>query len=333
MNEFELIRQHFTRAVPDGVLGVGDDCALLPAQSGAWAVSTDLLLEDRHFFADVSPERLGHKALAVNLSDLAAMGAAPRGCVLGLALPSLSPDWLTAFSTGWFALAEASGCPLVGGDTTRASEGITISVTVFGQVDPALALRRSAASAGHDIWVSGTLGAADVALQLMFMDRGLPLGPVGKALLALSGSARTELLAATRDRLELPTPRLALGRTLLGVATSAIDVSDGLLQDLSHILTASHCGAVLQADQVPLHPALAGLAPEAARMAALGGGDVYELCFTAPPELRAKVQAAGAHAGVAVTRIGIIVPEPGLTVLDRDGHALDALPAGFDHFA
>src|SRR5690606_10031715 len=261
-SEFDLIARYFKRPAPSGLLGVGDDCALFPVPAGMQvATSTDLLIEGRHFFPDVDPQALGHKSLAVNLSDLAAMGARPLGCVLGLALPQASEPWVAAFARGFHALAEAHGCPLVGGDTTRSPRDLVISVTVFGAVAADRALRRDAAQAGDEIWVSGTLGAADVAYRLL--DGQWP--------------ADAALLAATRQALEWPEPRVALGQALSGIARAAIDISDGLVQDLGHILSASAVGAQLHYDAMPVAAALQGLSPAAVLQAVLGGGDVYEL--------------------------------------------------------
>ncbi|WP_334165437.1 thiamine-phosphate kinase [Achromobacter mucicolens] len=316
-SEFDLIARYFTRAAPDGLLGVGDDCALFPVPPGEQvATSTDLLLEGRHFFPDVDPKSLGHKALAVNLSDLAAMGARPIGCVLGLALPRLDEPWLAAFAEGFHALAAAHGCPLVGGDTTRSAHDLAISVTVFGSVLPGQALRRDGARSGDDIWVSGELGAADVAYRLL--DGQYP--------------ANAALLAATRGALEWPEPQVGLGTALRGIANAAIDLSDGLVQDLGHILAASRVGACLRFADLPMAPALAGLDAAPQQRALLGGGDVYQLCFTAPPSRRDAVLAAARRAGARVTRVGEILPQPGIAVLDSHGQPLAELPAGFDHF-
>ena len=320
--EFDLIRRHFTRPAPAGVLGVGDDCALLPAMGESTAVSADLLIEGRHFFSDVDPRALGHKALAVNLSDLAAMGAQPTAFVLGLALPRIDDAWLSAFAQGMYALADAHGCPLVGGDTTRSQAGLTIAVTIFGAVPPELALRRSGARPGDDIWVSGTLGDADLALRLLAGEPDVPVAD------------RAAALAATRRALECPEPRVGLGLALRGVASAAIDVSDGLLQDLGHILSASDCGARLCADDVPVSAAVSSLPPAWRHRCALGGGDAYELCFTAPAAARGRVAEAAARAGTAVTRIGTVQAGSGLCVVDGAGTPLPELPrAGFDHFA
>lgn len=316
-SEFDLIARYFTRAAPAGLLGVGDDCALFPVPPGEQvATSTDLLLEGRHFFPDVDPRALGHKALAVNLSDLAAMGARPIGCVLGLALPRLDEAWLAAFADGFHALADAHGCPLIGGDTTRSAHDLAISVTVFGAVPAGQALRRDGAQAGDDIWVSGELGAADVAYRLL--DGQYPADPA--------------LLAATRGALEWPQPQVGLGLALRGIAHAAIDLSDGLLQDLGHILTASRVGARLEYARMPVAAALASLEDAPLRRAVLGGGDVYQLCFTAPAAKRDAVQAAARAAGVRVTRIGHALAQAGLSVLDGQGQPMAALPAGFDHF-
>lgn len=316
-SEFDLIDRYFKRAAPRGMLGVGDDCALFGVPPGMQvATSTDLLIEGRHFFPDVDPRALGHKSLAVNVSDLAAMGAAPIGCLLGLALPQPSASWLEAFADGFHSMARAAGCPLIGGDTTGNPGGLAISVTVFGAVRPDAALRRDAARAGDDIWVSGTLGEADIAYRL------------------LSGQmpADAVLLARTRRALEWPQPRHALGQALAGIAHAAIDISDGLLQDLGHILKASGVGARLDMADLPVSAALAGVAPERVRHAVLGGGDAYELCFTAPPARADAIRAAGAGTGVAVTRIGSIEAGDALVVRGADGTPLRDLPRGFDHF-
>ncbi|SAI69665.1 thiamine-monophosphate kinase [Bordetella ansorpii] len=316
-SEFELIARYFNRPVAPGLLGVGDDCALFPVPAGHHvATSTDLLVEGRHFYPDVDPQALGHKSLAVNLSDLAAMGARPLGCVLGLAMPRADDAWLAPFSQGWHALGDAWQCPLVGGDTTGSKLGLTISVTVFGAVRPGQALRRDAARPGDDIWVSGELGAADVAYRLL--DGQLPADP--------------QRLAATRRALEWPQPRVGLGLALAGLAHAAIDISDGLLQDLGHILAASRAGAELRYADLPVAASLDGLDEAVRRRAVLGGGDVYELCFTAAASDRARVQQAALRADVRVTHVGSVRAEPGVVVRDAAGRAMADLPAGFDHF-
>ncbi len=324
MGEFDLIARYFTRPVRRNALGVGDDCALLaPAPGMQLAVSSDMLVEGLHFFADVYPAHLGHKALAVNLSDLAACGAKPLAFTLALSLPQVDEAWLKGFSEGLLALADAHECELVGGDTTQGP--LNICVTVFGEVPAGQALLRSGARTGDDVWVSGTLGDARLALDAL---RGqLPLPPT--------------LLAAARERLERPTPRVALGQALRGVARSAIDVSDGLLGDLGHILAASCVGARIDTALVTGLVAAgaqaagtdAGFTHEVLLQCALAGGDDYELAFTAAPERQGDVLAAGRAAGTPVTRIGTIEATPGLRLVDANGQPLNARYASFDHFA
>lgn len=316
--EFDLIARYFNRPAPPGYLGVGDDCALIPLTAGhRLATSTDLLIQGRHFFADVDPRALGHKAFAVNLSDLAAMGAKPLACLLGLSVPAVDHAWLEGFSDGFHALAQRAGCPLVGGDTTRSEGGIAISVTVMGEVLPEQALRRSAAQAGDDIWLTGTLGAPDIALRLL--QGRLP--------------PDAHRLAATRRQLEWPEPPFAFAAALAGIAHAALDVSDGLVQDLGHILKASACGAELEYAELPVDDALAGLEDELLRDAVLTGGDVYQLCFTAAPDRRVRVIELAEQLGLRLTRIGRIVAKPGLHI--RHGDRAIELPAsgGFDHFS
>ncbi|SHI24641.1 thiamine-phosphate kinase [Pollutimonas bauzanensis] len=316
--EFDLIARHFSRPAPSGFLGVGDDCALVPVAPGHHlATSTDLLVEGRHFFAGTDPAALGHKSLAVNLSDLAAMGAQPLACLLSLSLPDVDHDWLAAFAGGFYALAGEAGCPLVGGDTTRSPSGIVISVTVMGQVRPQLALRRAAARAGDDIWITGTLGAADIALRLL--QNKLPADP--------------SLLAAVRPALERPLPPWAFAQQLAGVAHAALDISDGLAQDLGHILAASGCGAELDYNALPVAPALRGLDSQLVQAAVLAGGDVYQLCFTAPVQARQRILALADAAALQATRAGRIVAEPGLRIWGAGGVPITLRNAGFDHFS
>lgn len=327
MGEFELIRRHFLRAPQAGggavVLGIGDDCALLqPSPGHQLAISTDMLVEGRHFFAGAEPEALGHKALAVNLSDLAAMGARPLGFTLALALPEADDAWLARFAQGLFALADAHACPLVGGDTTRGP--LNLCITVFGELRPGQALRRDAARAGDDLYLSGRTGEARLALEQL---RG-----TGWAVAAGGpGGPSAEL----RARLERPTPHNALGVALAAVAGvhAAIDLSDGLAGDLGHILQASGVGAEVDLPALPVAPALQAL-PEAQRLECLlAGGDDYELLFTAAPEARAAIAAAASASGTPVTRIGHITPAPGLRWLDGNGHPVSLAIRGFDHFA
>ncbi|NLY34771.1 MAG: thiamine-phosphate kinase [Alcaligenaceae bacterium] len=320
--EFDLIRQFFTLQTSSVRVGVGDDCAVFDIEPGTqMATSTDLLLEGRHFFSDVDPFKLGHKALAVNLSDLGAMGARPVGCLLGLGLPNFNESWLARFAAGFHELAAKHGCPLIGGDTTRSEQGIVISVTVFGSV-VAPFLTRASAREGDDIWLSGSLGAADVALSLLMRVRQ---GEV------LSGPEH-ELLEKTRPWLEMPVPRVELGLALRNLAHAVIDVSDGLLQDLGHILQASNKGAALQLSQIPVNAAIAGVAPAQKRKAVLGGGDVYELCFTAPVRAREKIRMMGNESGLSLSLIGTITSGSELKVLDDDLIEIQDLPSGFDHF-
>jgi len=315
--EFDLIARHFTRTTPGAVLGVGDDCALLAPTAGMQlAVSSDMLLEGRHFSPQDSPAGIGHKSLAVNLSDLAAMGATPRWATLSIALPAADDAWLTAFARGFFRLADLHGIELVGGDTTRGA--LTLSITVMGEVPPGQALRRDGAQPGDDIWVSGVIGSA--ALALAYRQGRLFMEQIDAA----------KVLPA----LYLPTPRVELGIALRGIAHSAIDISDGLLGDLGHILERSHVGATLELAALPTLPVVQAYLHEAvARDCVLAGGDDYELCFTAPTGKRAAVLAAAESAGVAVTRIGQIHAAAGLTVRDADGQALPFEHTGYDHFA
>ncbi|WP_374608288.1 thiamine-phosphate kinase [Diaphorobacter nitroreducens] len=324
MGEFDLIARYFTRPVRRATLGVGDDCALLSVTPGMQlAVSSDMLVEGRHFFADVDPAHLGHKALAVNLSDLAACGARPLAFTLALALPRVDAPWLQAFADGLLRLADAHQCELVGGDTTQGP--LNLCVTVFGEVPTGQALLRSGARVGDDIYVSGTPGEARLALDAL------------RGRLALPPTALQQL----RPRLEQPTPRVALGLALRGVASSAIDVSDGLLGDLGHILKASGVGACV--DATVATNLLAASAQQAGATAdfdaqtlmqcALAGGDDYELVFTAPPAQQAAVQAAAQASGTRATRIGRVEPAPGLRVVDGQGQPVAQHFASFDHFA
>lgn len=333
MGEFELIRRHFQRtgvALPGQVvLGVGDDCALLqPTPGHQLAISTDMLVEGRHFFADVDPEALGHKALAVNLSDLAAMGARPLGFTLALSLPQADDAWLAAFARGLFALADAHACPLVGGDTTRGP--LNICITVFGEVRPGRALRRDAAQVGDDIYVSGRTGEARLALEWLL---GTPWARAATSGPSLSAAVGPELPADLRARLEHPTPRLALGQALAGVAHAALDLSDGLTGDLGHILAASGVGAELQLADLPVAPALAALPEGERHTCLLSGGDDYELLFTAPVSAREAVQAAGRASSTDVTRIGTVSASAGLRLMNAELNAVAFDARSFDHFA
>jgi thiamine-monophosphate kinase len=319
MGEFDLIDRYFKRPVTRNALGIGDDCALLaPAPGMQLAVSSDMLVEGRHFLPTVDPFRLGHKALAVNLSDLAACGARPLAFTLALSMPQADEAWLEPFSRGLLALAGESACELVGGDTTRGP--LCICITVFGEVPAGQALLRSGARAGDDIYASGSLGEARLALEAFRGTVSLP----------------AEVFEAARARMEQPTPRIALGQALRGVASSAIDVSDGLLGDLGHILRGSGVGARVETALASglMDPACAAALDEERRLEyVLAGGDDYELLFTAPASSRDSVQAAGRRAGTAVTRIGSIEAAPGLRLVDGAGRLLQRRYGSFDHFA
>jgi thiamine-monophosphate kinase len=315
IGEFELIDRYFTRPVRRVALGIGDDCALLAPRPGhQLAVSSDMLVEGRHFLSTVAPDRLGHKALAVNLSDLAACGARPLAFSLALALPRAEHEFLDGFARGLLALADAHGCELVGGDTTRGP--LTICITVFGEVADGAALLRSGARAGDDLYVSGTLGDARLALEIF-------RGNVSV------GEADFETARAAMER---PQPRVALGIALCGIATSAIDVSDGLLGDLGHILRRSGVGATVDVDAVPAGRALAGQPAARRREYTLAGGDDYELVFTAPASAADAVRRAATLANVAVTRIGRIEAAAGLRLVDARGDAVTGSFGSFDHF-
>lgn len=318
LSEFSLIDRYFKTELAPGSLGVGDDAAVLPVTPGRkLVVCKDLLLEGRHFFSDVCAESLGYKSLAVNLSDLAAMGSSPIGCLLGLGIPSVDEDWLAAFSTGFREIANRWGCPLIGGDTVFSDKGIFISVTALGELPvDQKGLLRSAAKVDDDIWVSGPLGAPDIAVRI------------------LSGRLQDphQVLPDIRVTLERPQPRVGLGQSLLGVAHAAIDISDGLAQDLGHVLKASGVGAVLDIERLPVHPALKGFPMQTVNHAVLHGGDVYELCFTAPVSSRDSVAEIGKSLGLNLVIVGKIQAEPGL--FGQTAGQLMALPTkGFDHFA
>ncbi|HOA93847.1 MAG TPA: thiamine-phosphate kinase [Quisquiliibacterium sp.] len=312
LREFDLIRRYFDRGpTRRAALGIGDDCALLaPAAGCDLAVSTDMLVAGTHFFEDVDPEALGHKALAVNLSDLAAMGARPLAFTLALALPRADESWLGAFSRGLFALADRHGCELVGGDTTRGP--LNVCITVFGEVPHGAALRRDHAEPGDDLWLSGCTGEAAHALRCRLQGRPLAAGDPAQL------------------RLDRPEPRVALGLFLRHLARAAIDVSDGLLGDLAHVCRRSRVGAEIDAASVPMPAALRALPPGDALRLALAGGDDYELLFTAAPENRAALAACALPHGL--TRIGRIVPGEDVRVLDARGARIDIDVGGYEHF-
>ena len=314
MAEFDLIRRIRARAATrdDVILGIGDDGALLRVPPGQWlVVATDTLNAGVHFPADTAAADVGWKALAVNLSDLAAMGARPAWSTLSLSLPQGDATWIDGFLDGFFALAGRHGVALVGGDTTRGP--LSVGVTVHGLVEPGRPLRRDAARVGDDVWVSGTLG--DAAAALAHWRAGATEDPV------------------LRRRLDRPTPRVELGMALAGVAHACIDVSDGLLADLGHVCTASNVGAEVRLDALPASPALsAGFAGDARRYLQAAGGDDYELCFTAAPESRARIEAITAAAGAGATCIGRIVAETGVAARLPDGSCWEPRQAGYVHF-
>ncbi len=315
MGEFDLIRRFFTRAPRHAALGVGDDCAILaPAPGMQLAVSSDMLVEGRHFLSTVAPQRLGHKALAVNLSDLAACGARPIGFTLALAMPRVDEFFLESFARGLFALADAHEVDLVGGDTTAGP--LNLCITAFGEVPPGQALLRSGARADDELWVSGRLGDARLALEVFRGEATLDGG-------------RFE---AVRAAMEMPQPRVALGLALRGLATSAIDLSDGLVGDLGHVIERSGVGATIEFHRIPRSPTLGEQNERLQRECLLAGGDDYELLFTAPSSARDAVLRAGQCAGVEVTRIGRIEARPGLRVIDAQGRAVPFDGRGFDHF-
>jgi thiamine-monophosphate kinase len=315
VSEFDLIQRFFTRATPGAILGVGDDAALLHVAEGTeLVVSTDMLVSGTHFLPDADPFLLGHKTLAVNLSDLAAMGAVPRWATLTLSLPAADADWLQRFSAGFFALADEHGVDLVGGDTTRGP--LSLSVTIMGEVPSGKALRRSGAKPGDDIWVSGMLGHAALGLAHL------------QGRTALPEDTRIFCLAA----LHQPQPRVMLGLALRDIASSAIDVSDGLLADLGHILERSHAGAELEFDTIPT-----GIARDVDEMlfrhCVLSGGDDYELCFTASMEKRSAIEAVAKRLGLPLTRIGRIGTGQGCTLRSAKDGVMTIKESGYDHFA
>ena len=317
-SEFELIARYFDRATQHTRLGVGDDGALLRVAPGMeLVVSTDMLVAGTHFLADTDPQDLGWKALAVNLSDLAAMGANPRWAVLAVSLPAPDETWIREFCRGLFACAESFGVDLVGGDTTRGP--LNLCPTIFGEVPAGLALLRSGARAGEQIWVSGKPGLAALGLAHLH----------GRC--QLSEHLLSDCLAA----LQRPQPRVALGLALRNIASSAIDVSDGLLGDLGHILERSGVGAVVYLENLPDAASRACSDPQVARQCLLGGGDDYELLFTAPRARQQEILAISASSGLPLTAIGDIVAasEPRLVLLDAGVAMPTPGKLGFDHFA
>ncbi len=319
MGEFELIDRFFKRAARQANVGIGDDCAIWTPRPGhQLALSADMLVEGRHFLSTVNPRDLGHKALAVNLSDLAACGAQPRAFLLSLSLPRVDEHWLSGFSEGLFALADAQGCELIGGDTTQGP--LNVSITVMGDVPSHQAILRSGAQAGDDLYVSGHLGDARLALEAFRNTISLP----------------QTVFEIARSRMERPEPRTALGVSLRGVATAMADISDGLLGDLGHILKASRVGADIQIALVQ-NMMLTGGAwscpQQLMHRCVLSGGDDYELVFTCHPSQRQLVQSLSEACGTPVTRIGRITSDPRLLLLNEHGDVLPHSFSSFDHFA
>lgn len=317
LSEFDVIADYFTHPSPGTLLGVGDDAALLqPAPGMVLAVATDMLVEGRHFFSDADPNQLGHKALAVNLSDMAAMGATPRWATLALALPEIGENWLRKLADGFMTLARRHGVDLIGGDTTRGP--LNICVQIIGEVASGKALRRDGARIDDDIWISGTLG--DAALALAHLQNRISLQP--------------SEVANCLPALHKPEPRIVLGQRLIGIATAAIDISDGLIADLGHILERSGVGAALDFPALPQSSIMRRyLADAVARNALLAGGDDYELCFTAAPAERSQVAALAKILELPLTRVGRIEAGRDLIVRDENGLPMKVERGGYDHFA
>jgi len=320
-SEFDLIQRYFTRNTPQTLLGVGDDAALIKPSAGMeLAISTDILVAGTHFFADTDAYKLGWKTLAVNLSDMAAMGAKPRWATLGLVLPEVNEPWLAKFSEGFFACADTFGVDLVGGDTTRGP--LTLSVQIMGEVPAGKAIRRDGAKVGDEIWVSGELGTAALALAAL------------QNKIALSESE----LSTYRLALEQPEPQVHLGIALRNIANSMIDISDGLLADLGHILERSKVGAHIHLGQLPTNAYVSHhLHEKAVQMLVLAGGDDYELCFTAPKSQHAKILEISQELTLPITCIGTITAATdgnfSSTVYDQQHHIINIEETGFDHFA
>jgi thiamine-monophosphate kinase len=318
LSEFELIRRFFTHRARHAVLAVGDDAAIVRARPGMeLVITTDMLVAGRHFSREADPRKLGHKALAVNLSDIAAMGATPRWATLAVALPHADARWLAAFSSGFMRLARRHGVDLIGGDTTRGP--LNICVEVIGEVPRGRALRRDGARPGDDVWVSGVLG--DAALALAAQRVGVP----------------PRERRALQSKLDLPVPRVGLGVALRGIARSAIDVSDGLVADLGHICERSRVAAVIGLARIPASATMVRrLDLPAARAALLAGGDDYELAFTAAPARRAAIARLARRLRLRLTRIGTITRRkkgtPPVRVNDAAGRAVASGRDGYQHF-
>jgi thiamine-monophosphate kinase len=315
-SEFSLIEKYFKRSIAQTDLGVGDDAALISVTPGCQlAISTDMLVVGTHFFEDCEPYHVGWKSLAVNVSDMAAMGANPKWVTLALALPDANEAWLAEFSRGFFACAHAFNIDLIGGDTTYGS--LNISVTIMGEIEAGKALLRSGAEAGDEIWVSGILGSAALGLQYLLRN------------IELTKQEQVDCLRA----LHTPQPRVKLGLALSGLANSCIDISDGLLADLGHILAKSKLGAEVYLENVPCLPTIKSrLQEEEIKQAILAGGDDYELCFTAPSKERRKIEALSHHLNLPLTCIGKTT-EAGVLDVFYEKELLSLKKIGYDHFA
>ena len=324
--EFQIIEKFFTYQTFGAwkSQGVGDDCAIIDMGAGRIAVTCDMMALGTHFLPDADPEDVGYKALAVNLSDLAAAGAVPRAFFLSIGLPRRDDGWLADFSRGLMKLARESGCALLGGDTTRTPEvqgrhaPVTISITAMGDLPAGMGLTRKGAKPGDDIWVSGTVGDAYAALKCRW------------GAWSVMPDLEPELFA----RMDRPTPRIALGQALLGAASAAADISDGLLADLGHILERSGVSAEIEWEKIPTSVALQSMTPARQHEAALAGGDDYELIFTAPPSSAERIYEAGLLSGTPVTRIGRVIERTSraVTVRTPDGLPVLLVTEGFDHF-
>jgi len=331
IGEFDLIERFFKTGNdlnitnPTVSLGIGDDCALIkPLPDEEIAITSDMLVEGRHFFLDAEPEQLGRKALAVNLSDLAAMGAKPLGFTLAIAMPTVNTLWLEAFSKGLMATAKEFSCPLIGGDTTAGP--LTLSITAIGSIPKKTAIRRSGAQVGDDIWVSGVVGDARLALAALRHE------------ITLSAND----YQAVASRLHQPTPRIALGIALRGIASAALDISDGLLGDLMHILKQSKVDAEITLAHIPKSATLQKQKIEIQHQFAASGGDDYELCFTAPHSHHDAILDISKKLRMPLTKIGRIIAaktqSPQVLLMDSDNRSLSSsetakLLQSFDHFA
>lgn len=333
LSEFNLIQQYFTRPIRHTQLGVGDDAALIKLSLGMQlAISTDMLVAGTHFFHDAAPYSIGWKALAVNISDMAAMGAQAKWATLAIALPNFSanskfetadelhitPDWLSEFSKGFFDCADAFNVDLIGGDTTRGP--LNISVTIMGEVPIEQALQRNNAKLDDDIWVSGCLGNAAMALAIL------------QNRYAIDKNWPEDELQKWESCLHMPQPRAALGLALRGIATSCIDVSDGLMADLGHLLTASNLGAQITLEDLPMSLYnFNHLDAETVQQCVLAGGDDYELCFCAPKNARETIIAIGKQLNLQITHIGSTRVDIGLQVMYKNTE-IKLIKQGFDHF-